>query len=98
MTLQVGSSREIVIGEVLALHIKSNLVNERLHVDAKGLNAPGRMGGHRCVRTDETFDLPTMSLDELDCRDQLRRRSSPCRSQAWRRRSLPIELSSAGSA
>jgi flavin reductase (DIM6/NTAB) family NADH-FMN oxidoreductase RutF len=62
--LQVGGSREIVIGEVLALHIRSNLVNERLHIDPKGLNALGRMGGHGYVRTDETFDLPTMSLDE----------------------------------
>ncbi|NTG47994.1 flavin reductase family protein [Agrobacterium rhizogenes] len=64
VTLQVGGSREIVIGEVLALHIRSNLVNERLHVDPKGLNALGRMGGHGYVRTDETFDLPTISLDE----------------------------------
>lgn len=69
VTLQVGGSREIVIGEVLALHIKSNLVNERLHVDPEGLNALGRMGGHGYIRTAETFDLPTISLDQWNARE-----------------------------
>lgn len=70
VTLQVGGSREIVIGQVLALHIRSDLVNERLHVDPGKLSALGRMGGHGYIRTDETFDLPTISLDQWTSRTE----------------------------
>ncbi|MBP1852464.1 flavin reductase family protein [Rhizobium halophytocola] len=62
VTLEVGASREIVLGEVLALHIRSDIVNERLHVDPKGLSALGRMGGQGYCRSDETFDLATPSV------------------------------------
>lgn len=62
--LQIGRSREIVLGEVLAVHLRADLVNERLHVDPALLDAIGRMGGHGYVRCHETFDLPTMSVDE----------------------------------
>ena len=64
VTLEVGASREIVLGEVLALHIRSDIVNERLHVDPKGLSALGRMGGQGYCRTDETFDLATPSVED----------------------------------
>lgn len=62
--LQIGRSREIILGEVLAVHIRADLVNERCHVDPVGLDAIGRMGGHGYVTTHAGFDLPTMSVDE----------------------------------
>ena len=59
----VGRSREIVLGEVLAAHIRSDLVDpQTCYVDQDGLDAIGRMGGHGYARTRESFDLPTMSL------------------------------------
>jgi hypothetical protein len=60
--LQVGGSREIVVGEVPALHIKSSLVNERLHVDAKGPNALGRMSGRQGSVEETLVALPVSGL------------------------------------
>lgn len=62
--LQIGRSREIVLGEVVAAHLRADIVNERLHVDPRLLDAIGRMGGHGYVRSDATFDLRTMSLED----------------------------------
>lgn len=66
LTLEVGTSRQIILGEVLAAHISSKLVNERFHVDPHGLDAIGRMGGHGYARTRDYFDLPTMSVAEWE--------------------------------
>lgn len=63
-TLNIGNSREIVLGEVLAMHAHPGLVNARHHVDPAALDALGRMGGHGYCRSAETFDLPTMSLNQ----------------------------------
>lgn len=62
--LHIGRSREIVLGEVVAVHLRAELVNERLHVDPALLDAVGRMGGHGYVRSNRTFDLPTMSVED----------------------------------
>ncbi|SFU16845.1 flavin reductase family protein [Sedimentitalea nanhaiensis] len=64
VTLNIGKSREIVLGEVLAMHARPGLVNDRFHVDAAALDALGRMGGHGYCRSNKTFDLPTMSETE----------------------------------
>ncbi|MEI4485345.1 flavin reductase family protein [Frigidibacter sp. MR17.14] len=69
VTLNIGSNgREIVLGEVLAMHVRASIVNERMHIDPAGLDALGRMGGHGYSRSNETFDLKTMSLDEWRAR------------------------------
>ncbi|EPX79403.1 flavin reductase family protein [Litoreibacter arenae] len=61
VTLNIGKSREIILGEVLGMHARAGLVNDRFHVDPMALDALGRMGGHGYCRSNETFDLPTMS-------------------------------------
>jgi flavin reductase (DIM6/NTAB) family NADH-FMN oxidoreductase RutF len=63
--LDIGSSREIIVGEIVAAHLRAEMVNDRLHVDPTILDAVGRMGGHGYVRTNEGFDLPSMSLAQL---------------------------------
>lgn len=60
ITLEISSSREIVLGQVVAMHVRSAIINERLHIDPAGLDAMGRMGGHGYCRSNETFDLPTL--------------------------------------
>lgn len=62
--LQIGRSREIVLGQVVAAHVRAEAINERLHVDPGLLDAIGRMGGHGYVRSNRTFDLPTMSVED----------------------------------
>ena len=65
VTLSIGATREIILGEVVYAHVSAAVVNERLHVDPAALDAVGRMGGHGYVRTNETFDLPTMSVADF---------------------------------
>ncbi|HMR32578.1 MAG TPA: flavin reductase family protein [Geminicoccaceae bacterium] len=65
LALSIGKSREIVLGEVLAVHLREDIVDPvKLYVDHAGLDAIGRMGGHGYARTRDYFDLPTMSVDE----------------------------------
>ncbi|NGN39910.1 flavin reductase family protein [Mesorhizobium sp. CGMCC 1.15528] len=66
VTLGVGNSREVILGEIVAAHIRSDVVNSRLHVDPVGLDAIGRMGGHGYALSRETFDLPTMSVAQWE--------------------------------
>lgn len=66
VTLEIGASRQIILGEVLVAHVDSALVNDRFHIDPLGLDAIGRMGGHGYTHTRDCFDLPTMSVAEWD--------------------------------
>lgn len=70
MTLEVGKAREIILGQVVGLHIRSDLVDERLHVDQIGMDAIGRLGGHGYARTRDQFDIRTMSVEEWEGRKQ----------------------------
>lgn len=63
MALSIGQSREIILGEVVMAHVRSELIDPKtLYIDQLGLDAIGRMGGHGYARTREYFDLPTRSL------------------------------------
>jgi len=65
MTLEVGRSREIILGEVLGVFIRSDAVNPaNKHVDQRAMDAIGRLGGHGYNRIRDQFDLPTMSLEQ----------------------------------
>lgn len=57
-TLQVGHTR-IVVGEVLHIHIREDLVDpERYYVDSAGMKLIGRMGGGGgYVRTTDLFEM-----------------------------------------
>lgn len=66
VTLEVGRSREIILGKVTAAILHRETVNDRHHVDPVALAAIGRMGGHGYVQTTEVFDLPTMSLKQFE--------------------------------
>ena len=64
-TLGIGSSREIILGEVVFAHFRAGTVDAaRHHVDPVALDAIGRMGGHGYATTRDRFDLHTMSVDE----------------------------------
>ncbi len=64
ITLNIGKSREIILGQVVKMHIRADIVDlERFYVDQAALDAVGRMGGHGYSTTRGLFDLRTMSLD-----------------------------------
>lgn len=65
MTLQISQAREIILGEVLGLFVRSDAVDsERLHVDQHKMDAIGRLGGHSYSRTQDQFEIKTMSPNE----------------------------------
>ena len=60
MTLELGPAREIILGEVVALYVRSDAVNpSNLHIDQLKMDAVGRMGGHTYARTRDQFDHVT---------------------------------------
>lgn len=64
VTLSIGASREIILGEVVWAHYRRDVVDPaNFHVDPAALDAIGRMGGQGYATTRDYFDLPTMSVD-----------------------------------
>jgi flavin reductase (DIM6/NTAB) family NADH-FMN oxidoreductase RutF len=62
----VPGGANLVVGEVVQVHIEDNLVNERFEIDADRLTAIGRMGGIEYCRTRDRFTMPRgrAALDE----------------------------------
>ncbi|MBI0434665.1 flavin reductase family protein [Roseomonas sp. KE0001] len=59
--LDLGGSREVVLGTVVQAHIRADAVDARFHVDPAVLDLVGRMGGQGYAGTRDYFDLATMS-------------------------------------
>jgi len=58
-TLQVGNRREIIVGEVLRIVVRPDLVDdERLRIDQSGLDTVGRLGGDTYTTTRDRFEMP----------------------------------------
>ena len=54
----VPGGANLVIGEVVHLHVRDDLVDDRLNIDADRLAAIGRMGGVEYCRTRDRFAMP----------------------------------------
>ncbi|MEQ8850671.1 MAG: flavin reductase family protein [Phycisphaerales bacterium] len=54
----IPAGGNIVLGRVVRVHLREDLVNDRLHVDPERLAAIGRMGGRTYCSTRQRFDLP----------------------------------------
>jgi flavin reductase (DIM6/NTAB) family NADH-FMN oxidoreductase RutF len=60
MTLELGSAREIILGQVVALYVRSDAVDpSNLHIDQLKMDAVGRLGGHSYTRTRDQFEHVT---------------------------------------
>lgn len=65
MTLELGPAREIILGQVIGVHVRSDAVNpENHHIDQMKMDAVGRMGGHTYTRTRDQFDHVTMTPEQ----------------------------------
>lgn len=74
MTLEVGKSREIVLGLVLGCFIREGTVDpETRRVDQRKMDAIGRLGGHGYSRIRDQFDLPTLSVAQWEAQQGLKR-------------------------
>lgn len=54
----VAAAGNIVIGRVVHVFVRDDLINERFHIDPVALDAIGRMGGLGYTRTRDRFELP----------------------------------------
>ncbi|EJT05065.1 flavin reductase family protein [Rhizobium sp. CCGE 510] len=60
VTLELGRSRQIVMGEIVYAHYRDGVVDpERLHVDPAALDAIARLGGDTCATTRDRFEMLT---------------------------------------
>ncbi|MGQ9367892.1 flavin reductase family protein [Azospirillum sp. ST 5-10] len=63
MTLELGRSRQIILGEIVHAHYRAGVVDpERLLVDPAGLDAIARLGGDVCSTTRDRFEMRTPDL------------------------------------
>ncbi len=60
----VAGGGNIVVGEVLHVYVRDDLISDRLHIDPDRLAAIARMGGPSYCRTRERFQMP-MGLEAL---------------------------------
>ncbi|ADU68522.1 flavin reductase family protein [Pantoea sp. At-9b] len=66
-TLQVGPAREIILGEVVGVYVRTDAVNiENLHIDQQLMDAVGRMGGNTYCRTRDQFDNKTLTKEQWE--------------------------------
>src|SRR6516225_5236849 len=65
VTLELGKSRQIILGEILFAHYHSDVVDaDRLHIDPARLDAIARLGGSTCSTIRDRFDMETPTLDD----------------------------------
>jgi flavin reductase (DIM6/NTAB) family NADH-FMN oxidoreductase RutF len=64
-TLEIGRSRQIILGEIVYAHYSADVVDaERHRVDPAKLDAIARLGGSTCSTIRDRFDMPTPALAE----------------------------------
>ncbi|PDT05674.1 flavin reductase [Rhizobium chutanense] len=63
VTLELGRSRQIVMGEIVYAHYRDGVVDpERLHVDPAAIDAIARLGGDTCATIRDRFEMLTPKL------------------------------------
>ncbi|WP_027664199.1 flavin reductase family protein [Rhizobium leguminosarum] len=63
VTLELGRSRQIVMGEIVYAHYRDGVVDpERLHVDPGAVDAIARLGGDSCATIRDRFEMLTPKL------------------------------------
>ncbi|MBY5352513.1 flavin reductase family protein [Rhizobium leguminosarum] len=63
VSLELGRSRQIVMGEIVYAHYRDGVVDpERLHVDPAAVDAIARLGGDTCATIRDRFEMLTPKL------------------------------------
>lgn len=62
VTLELGKSRQIIMGEIIFAHYCEGAVDERLHVDPNVIDAIARLGGDTCSTIRDRFEMLTPQL------------------------------------
>ena len=66
VTIELGARRNVIIGEVVHMHIRDDLVidRDRFHVDAGKLAAVARLNAGFYTRVSEVFEMPRIPVEE----------------------------------
>jgi flavin reductase (DIM6/NTAB) family NADH-FMN oxidoreductase RutF len=65
VTLELGKSRQIIMGEILFAHYHSEVIDaQRMRIDPVRLDAIARLGGNTCSTIRDRFEMMTPTLDE----------------------------------
>lgn len=65
-TLEIGRSREIVLGEILFAHYRPEVIDaERLRIDPAALDAIARLGGDTCATIRDRFEMKTPKAEDF---------------------------------
>jgi flavin reductase (DIM6/NTAB) family NADH-FMN oxidoreductase RutF len=65
VTLELGKSRQIILGEILVAHYQSDVIDvDRMRIDPARLDAIARLGGNTCSTIRDRFEMMTPTLDE----------------------------------
>ena len=69
VTLELGKSRQIILGEILFAHYHAEVVDvDRLRIDPAKLDAIARLGGDTCSTIRDRFEMLTPKLEEIEIR------------------------------
>ncbi len=69
VTLELGKSRQIILGEIVFAHYHRDVVDaDRMRIDPARLDAIARLGGNTCSTIRDRFEMPTPTLAEFDAR------------------------------
>lgn len=71
-TLELANDRALVLGRVVAMHIKDDAVmnRERCYIDSPKLNLVGRMhGAGWYTRTRDSFEMPRIKVEDWQMRE-----------------------------
>jgi len=67
VTLELGKSRQIILGEILYAHYHSDVVDaDRMRIDPAKLDAIARLGGNTCSTIRDRFEMLTPTLEQHD--------------------------------
>jgi flavin reductase (DIM6/NTAB) family NADH-FMN oxidoreductase RutF len=67
VTLELGKSRQIILGEIVFAHYHGDVVDRnRLHVDPAKLDAIARLGGDTCATIRDRFEMRTAGSKEVE--------------------------------
>jgi flavin reductase (DIM6/NTAB) family NADH-FMN oxidoreductase RutF len=70
VTVEVGRSRQIIMGEIVYAHYQGDVVDPKnLHIDPARLDAIARLGGNTCSTIRDRFDMLTPTLADWTARN-----------------------------
>jgi flavin reductase (DIM6/NTAB) family NADH-FMN oxidoreductase RutF len=65
VTLELGKSRQIILGEIVFAHYQPDVIDtERMRIDPAKLDAIARLGGNTCATIRDRFEMLTPTLEE----------------------------------